>query len=250
MKQKIIIILLIIFGLVFSWVFIKGKNKKELPAKLTVNKQLPVSSADVVIGVVRTTGLTDQEKKEIGLNFGDYQITDFNKVDGKEGLDGYYLETNDPQYKVLLGQCVRSEGATKLLNNDQSYNRGIFIPTRIEKNNSLICGHYTSTVTEENNEIFEEIKFTGVLGRFNRPSPEINYDYELKLDQPFIDEDNASGLPQEIKSVIVVPNDGQIWKKIEDNIDKKVNIYGYMLSGFAESRYFEVGGLDSHLIIN
>jgi len=244
-KQKIIILLLI-SGLI-AFYFLTKEDNRVKPTKLTTNKQIPVSNADTIIGIIRTTGLTDEDRKRAGLNFGEYQITDFNQtISNQENkILGYYLEANDPQYKILLGKCVKAKGVTKILADNQLYERVVFTPSKIEKNNSTICGSYDSAITEENINTLEKQSFTGTLRRFSRPAPEISYDYELAFDQPFTDEDNASGLPQEIKSIIIVPKNNQVWKKIEDKMDKKATVYGYMLSGFAESEYFEVEDLDS-----
>lgn len=55
-----------------------------------------------------------------------------------------------------------------------------------------------------------------------------------------MDEESASGSPQETNSVEISPATNSIWMELEGLVDKKADIEGYMGWGYAESRYLDV----------
>ena len=85
--------------------------------------------------------------------------------------------------------------------------------------------------------------FSGKLMRFERPAPDIAYDYQLELDTPYIDNNNASGMPQTLKSIIVLPSTQEISLQLENHIQKNVSVQGEWRWGYAESKVFMVTDL-------
>ncbi len=82
--------------------------------------------------------------------------------------------------------------------------------------------------------------FFGKLAWLERPAPDIDYDYQLLLEQPYTDTNNASGLPQQVHSVVLISSDPEIQMEFEKNIDKEVAIEGSWEWGYAESKVFRV----------
>lgn len=83
-----------------------------------------------------------------------------------------------------------------------------------------------------------EITLTGTLKSMERPSPEINYDYQLELDTPYFDELNAQG-PRNITSIVVVPENESIRQRLASNIGNAVSIEGVIEWGLAETRHLK-----------
>ncbi len=97
-----------------------------------------------------------------------------------------------------------------------------------------------STFQFTKNQISEnfDITFQGKLASMERPSPEINYDYQLELDTPYFDELNAQG-PRNITSIVVVPENEAIRQRLASNIGNSVSIEGVIEWGLAETRHLK-----------
>jgi hypothetical protein len=106
--------------------------------------------------------------------------------------------------------------------------------------NQAICSPYYGS-GEPANATY--VTLSGLLKRFERPAPDIDYDYTLALDEPYLDENNATGLNMYVKNYVVIPSTSALWLKLEGNIDKHVTLDGYFSWGFAESKYFTVTGV-------
>lgn len=205
-----------------------------------------------IIGVIRSGGLLKEEKTKLGLKFSDYQLTDF--PPGPETdleIYGYFLESDRPEIKELMGKCVEIGGNIKtgwgelinqnfILNDQYSFNRLAFIPEEIEIKDYFDCG-LNPEFQPIDRTSFQKIEIvTGTLEYSTRPAPDISYDYQLKLDKAFYDPQSSSGIPEIFPALDLRPFNHFILSEFDKNIGKEVEIEGEMTWGYSESRYLSV----------
>lgn len=240
--------LIVIVGSVFVGIQI-GKNQAPLQQPITIQPSIVPSQTDqtTIIGVIRTSGLSEDEKQKLSLLNVNYQLTDFGKKE-KQDLYGYYLISNDKKLETLLGKCVQVTGTEstewKNKNKSDSYLRTAFVPISINLVDNSKCSPYSATPTEN---VFgaEELILRGVVNNSNRPAPDINYDYQVKLSKPFMDKNNSSGSPQQVSLVDAIPDTNEVWIELTNNINREVEIQGHMEWGYAESKYFRITSIKS-----
>src|SRR3989344_2585725 len=91
-------------------------------------------------GVIRTSGLTDEEKKQLKLQYSQYQITDFKT--GENEINGYFIESDQFSLDTYQGKCVQMDGAIQsgweqiiadnfTFNNKYTYHRSVIVPGTI-----------------------------------------------------------------------------------------------------------------------
>lgn len=98
------------------------------------------------------------------------------------------------------------------------------------------------TSISSNSEISHTyIKVRGILRLEKIPEDLMLGDtwYWLYFDQPFLLEYNATGTPLYIDKIQVFPPEDDFFYKIDDFVDKEVEIYGYLSWGYAESSVFQ-----------
>ncbi|MDP3998337.1 MAG: hypothetical protein Q8P89_01835 [bacterium] len=235
--------LVIVSGSLFVGIQI-GKNQKPNQQPIAAQPTIPFTQKDqaTIIGVIRTSGLSEDEKQRLGLSSATYQLTDFNKND-KQDLYGYYLISSDKTIGTLLGKCVQITGTepTEWKNKvkGDSYLRTALIPNTINPLDNSKCNPYSATVTE-NVSGAENLILRGIVNNSNRPAPDISYDYQVKLSKPFLDKYNSSGSPQQVNMVDAIPSTNNVWIELTNNINKEVEIQGYMQWGYSESKYFSI----------
>lgn len=224
--------------------------EKSQPSVPKVNQGLPVE----ITGLVRSSGLRSEEKLKLGLKYSAYQVTDFNEEVRVENLQffGAFIEDNNLQWETLLGKCIRVKGHVSEqmksflnskfeVNQQYTYQRFAFIPQSFSILPTESCSKNKETTSDEGEEGREELeKFQGVLERFDRPAPDIGYDYQLRLARPYKNPFDASGLGLETDFVIVVPSSSQIQEELEKSLGKKVELEGVMGWGYTESSYLSV----------
>lgn len=198
--------------------------------------QQPIQQDNIsIIGVLRTSGLSDEEKQTFSLPNVDFQVIHLRD----NNVSGYYLQTNTLT-EEMLGSCIEVTGVipAEWKNKDikDTYNRSALDVSSIETIDRSICYPYSQLNTSE--EIGEVAVLNGVITHRKRPAPDIGYDYELTLSAPFVDKLSSYGSPQTLHSVSVIPESDQVWITLEQNIGKKITIKGVMKWGYAESRYF------------
>lgn len=247
-------ILLVVFGLFFvaGSVIVGIKiGKNQAPSQQPVAALPTVSPTQTnqatITGVIRTSGLSEDEKQKLGLSSVAYQLTDFNKND-KQDLYGYYLISSDKTIETLLGKCVQITGSEpmewKNKNKSDSYLRTAFVPNSINQIDTSKCSPYSSTPSK-NVAGVEKSTLSGIVNMSNRPAPDINYDYQIKLSKPFLDKNNSSGSPQQVSLVEAVPDTNAIWVELTNNLNREVEIQGRMEWGYAESKYFRITSIKS-----
>lgn len=198
---------------------------------------IPVEPNSVTaVGVLRTSGLSDDEMERLGI-YPDFQVSDV-AADPQSTVQGFYLLTPDIDV-TLSGECVKVSGviAEGWVDHPDSYSRSALEKVKLEKLDNTLCNPYRNPgggVPEGQ----ASVRFTGTLLLNRRPAPDIGYDYQLKLDQPFLDNDSPAGSPQWVSSVEVVPSSDVIWRSVQENLNRKVTVEGFMLWGYAESKYF------------
>lgn len=199
-----------------------------------------------VTGIIRSSGLSIDEKQKFDLNNVNYQITDFSKKNEIQNIFGYYLIADSNEDKIigsLIGQCVEVTGTEpsnwKGINKSDSYLRAVLKLNKIDHVDNSQCEPYSS-IPSKDIAGTEKITLRGVVNNSNRPAPDINYDYQVELSKPHLDNDNASGKPQKIILLTVVPDTNNVWMELTNNINQEVEIQGYMEWGYSESKYFRI----------
>ncbi len=233
----------VILGSVLIGMRIEKNQARSKQVNTVLPKTLPVQSGSLTLtGVIRTSGLSDDEKQRLGLFGVSYQITDLSKKD-KEDLDGYYLLPSDQKLETFLGKCVHVIGTepTEWLSRDKtdSYQRSTLVLNSINQIDGAECSPSLAT-SVGNNSGAKKLTLQGIVENSTRPAPDIYYDYQVKLAKPLLDEYNASGLPQEVSRIIVIPESKDLWVKLMDSVNLEVEIQGYMEWGYAESKYFKL----------
>lgn len=224
-----------------GWFVLNSKNKsssQQPPTNIQTNQT-------VVTGVIRTSGLSDEEKQKYGLTAVNFQVTDFGDYqkayqDGQ--IMGYFLISNSIGDE-LLGKCVRVTGSIpeewKNKNKADVYNRSTLNVTNMEKVSNTNCAPYTQTQPVIDNTQ-EKLVLRGTVAHSKRPAPDIGYDYQIRLSEPFVDKYSSAGSPQKVSLVDVTPTTNDLWNELENNIDKEVTVEGYMVWGYAESRFLQI----------
>jgi hypothetical protein len=64
--------------------------------------------------------------------------------------------------------------------------------------------------------------------------------YWVYFDEPYLLVENALGVPQYVDKIQVYPSEYVEFYDIEDFVNERVEIYGYLTSGYAESTVFQI----------
>lgn len=249
----VMLVLLIIGSLVVGFQIDKHKQFTEniTPKPTTIT----TSPYQTVKGVLRTNGLSEEEKQKYNLTSINYQITDFGdyqKAYQENRVMGYYL-ISEFLKNDMLGKCVSVTGniPEEWKNKKESniYNRSVLQISKIEIIDYSNCNPYAQILPTKD-IAQEKLIFQGSVTHRKRPSPDIGYDYQIVLKEPFLDTYNASGSPQKIKLIDISPSTNSIWRVLQNSIDKEVTIEGTMAWGYSESRYLQINKIESDNKIN
>ncbi len=245
MSNKILLVIAL-FGLLFIGVGIGYLTSQQSQKKPS---QLPGQQS--VIGVLRSSGLSTEEKEMLKLPGVSYQVTDMQPPStspNTKDIVGYFLRSTDIS-PSLVGSCIEVKGTIpeEWRNRDfgghddipYTYARIAFDVQSMTKLDPSVCHPYEDTmISPAPNEKMET--FEGTIIHGNRPAPDIGYDYQLSLKEPYVDTENASGLSQTVSTIDIIPSTNEIWSQIEKTMGNTVELEGTMRWGYAESRYFEV----------
>jgi hypothetical protein len=268
-KNKLLLFLLIIvlfFGIVTVFLIkpIPSNNKEEISEVFKNNSSIENNTDKTndskekpsmlkITGIVRVAGLSSDENTNLGLFSYPYQITDLNKPIkyANDTFDGFYV--NDTLHiKNLIGKCIEAS-ITTLANEDAfttkertvhgsyTYNRLVGDIDSVKQIDFSECTHYNTVKEKPANP---ESTYKGTIVRFIRPASDIDYDYQIKLENPIMDNSNASGLTQTVSAYIITPGNTSTWEKIENNIDKEVTLKGFINWGYAESTFINVTSIE------
>lgn len=213
-----------------------------------------------LVGVIRTSGVTDQMATTWSISKPIYQITNLKIKPNYSGIefDGAYLVNSNIPMEKYLGRCVQLKVGMQDLskpfinkdytvNGEYTYKNLLLYPLNVQPlvYSLALCNPYgDKQPTEEKKKSMQGKTFTGTMGKITRPAPGIGYDYELILDVPYTDPLDASGLSARKNSLIVVPSTNKIWEEIERNMGRRVIVNGYATWGYAESRYLLVTSVE------
>lgn len=233
----IIVLIFILLTAGGIWFVLNSKNKissQQSPTKSQANQT-------VITGVIRTSGLSDKEKQKYGLTAVNYQVTDFGdyqKTYQADQIMGYFLLPDNIDDE-LMGKCVRITGTIpeEWENKAVAYNRSVLSMTNIEKVNNMNCTPYAQPTIDNTQE---KLVLRGIVIHSKRPSPDIGYDYQLRLSEPFVDKLSSAGSPQKVNLVDVTPTTNDLWSELENNMDNEIIVEGYMVWGYSESRYLQI----------
>jgi hypothetical protein len=251
--MKKIIKPLILLLIIFLFIYLAKFNK----TLVNILKGEPNPNKIVLIGVIRDSGLRQEEVNILLIPQLKYQIADLKDKNFKFKdieFNGAYLNESNLEIAKNVGKCVEITGivpeTSNLISNDYTangqytYNRIVLNPTKLKVLNNKYCNVYTFNESDLNN--LKKVNLEGKITRFSRPAPDIGYDYQIILKEPFVDNTNASGLPQTVNSYLIVPKSDEVWKKIEDNIKRdrnNIKLEGYENWGYAESKYILVDSI-------
>ncbi len=238
--------LVLIFALFLS--ACQTSEKKEEPSSLKDKKQENTSTQkgeilypDAVAGIIYTSGLSKTEKESLGLGKNDnFQIITEDH--------SFFIKDNYSEIGKMLGKCINLKG--KLLDIEtSSHKSGIFLGRVIEDNGNKGCS-FGAQLSKE--EMTQKIKkeyggnipmaiHEGVIVRNTRPAPDIYYDYLFKLNQPILQENDPRGDGFTTDALVVLPLNEKMRMDFESHLDdnKKINISGFMIGGYAESTVFQ-----------
>ena len=152
--STVILLTVLLFG--GSWYILNSKNKtsSEQPLASTQTEKIEIT------GVIRTSGLSDEEKLKFGLTAVNYQITDFGDYQKayREGIVMGYFLFSDNLNGDELGKCVRITGSIpeewKSKDKADAYNRSVLSVTNLERIDNSNCNPYgqTELVTDNTQE--------------------------------------------------------------------------------------------------
>ncbi len=250
-----IVILVAVFG-VFVWYNIRPDElvtQGPYQARMVTSPDTPEQMTNLlyVTGVLRDSGLSAEEQERLGIP-ARYQVTDFDSSSFGPS-DGFFLLENDSSDTIstdLVGRCITVAGTMILTeagtNFSDTYNRGQLEVKSIAETDQNNCSPYKTTKSDSP-EPKQTASFDGFLRQNTRPAADIGYDYQLELANPIQDNDGsfgASGLPQRIKRINILPADNAMWRQIQLRLSETdptmVTVQGYWEWGYAESRVFHI----------
>lgn len=264
-RKRFVLFLIILIGsllLSIAFLFINTFNKQNTQTgenNISSNSYIKEGKPLSLIGLVWTSGLMQEEEVVLGIS-SNYQIVKPLPPKPQQGwsenTDGMYLINNGFDFSNYLGKCVSVSGKINSgweslennkyeINEKWTYNRSAMVVNKIDVTdfNNCIVSHDRAVKDKKTLEGLDYKVAKGVLEFGKRPAPDISYDFIIILDEPFIDEQSASGKPILTKQLDISPGNDEIFMRIIDNIGKKAEISGYMEWGYAESRFLRVDNL-------
>ena len=250
----LILLIVVIVTITTYLIFISPLKQNVKPYK-TANKAVGNNGTFAISGIVWTNGLVKEEKETLGID-SDYQIEKplppLSQQGWPETTDGAFLIKNSFDFSDYLGKCVSVSGKIKEgwenlqgsnyeINGKWTFNRSAVVVDSMETISFEEC--FIKDQAEKGNEEYVTIEYRTVKGKLSfgvRPAPDINYDFIITPDEPFIDSQNPSGQRIPTKNLDISPSSDDIFLLILNNIGKKVEISGYMQWGYMESRFLRV----------
>jgi len=86
----------------------------------------------------------------------------------------------------------------------------------------------------------ETLTFSGTIEPMTRPAPDINYDYALRLDQPFLNKLSAYGEDTLETTMVLMGDTPDLQNQIVSNVGNHVSVTATLEWGYAESQYLKV----------
>lgn len=86
----------------------------------------------------------------------------------------------------------------------------------------------------------ETLTFSGTIESMTRPAPDINYDFALRLDEPFLNKFSAYGEDVVETTMILIGSTEDIQNQIVSNIGNHVTVTATLEWGYAETQFLRV----------
>lgn len=233
---------LFVLLIVEAWLILFLKSKSDFSWHQLISDPDQVN-LQAFTGVIRTSGLTKEDKQKVGLSEVDFQLTDLNP-NSKPNIHGYFILSD--KVGSLLGKCVQIIGVMpdkwddKNVNDSADYQRFVFqyhrralIPSKIEKLNYSSCHPYN------NLERSGQISLRGTVFSSQRPAPFTNHDYELKLSNTILEQLNLDRSSEDYH-LILTPSNNNIWEELDSQMGKEIIIEGFTTPGYEKFIYFIV----------
>lgn len=264
--RKILPFILIVIVLVGAGFYLKAKLEERrsrlamseamfLPGMVDMEKYVSV------VGLVGYSGLSPSYKTSVGLQYSDLQVDNFNTevalLPGPS-IQGIYLEKAGLNSTLLVGKCVLVTGQVKegwlgAGNSDTGSGTGIGADkfrrvAVLPQNISILpfdrCNSYP--VDSNQYDPTQASKYTGVIDRNVRPSPDVDYDYKIIFSSPIkLIEDRSALIVNARSEVSVVPVNYKVRMDLEQSIGKRVEISGIVKWGYGTSEYILVVSVDT-----
>lgn len=191
----------------------------------------------MVAGYIQTSGLENIQNPAYDA-FNSFQLISLK--------NDFFLKTDVPLRKYW-GKCVLIKGRypdgwdieTKEIHQIYTFNRSALIVEEISGGNE-ICEHGQWSADYQLQQ--SDTTVQGVLERHSRPSPDIGYDYKIKLEQPvdlpYDDTMTTSELP-----VISNIHYSELEQALQDA--KSLKFRGAITYGYAESMVFHLTNIET-----
>jgi hypothetical protein len=241
----IIIGIAIIITLIYFWWF--NSITKSPPAAQNVQRFYQTT------GVLRELILDPDLEKEIYLDNVKYQLVQINKTDLKklpEGVEELYISKFEENINPKIGKCVRVKGhidtdwqnkvdSLKKDKNVYVTKSALFTLASIDIADYEACDGYPDNTAKTDGT---KKVLLGEIKRIPREDPDLgSYDYSITeiMSDEFSEITSTSASTAETKfgTLSVEPANNEIWKQLENNINKQIIVEGYVKKGALNSDY-------------
>ena len=231
---------LLLVGILF---FLLGacnsKNEQEQSREPEPAVDSVQTSTPEFTGRLYTSGLSKAEAEKLGLQWPVFQLS---------GPESYFFSGSDSLQRYI-GQCIKLKGAevvwspnSEMVNEQFTYYRGKLEFSGIIPLDEELC----TSLDLSDDELLVELggieERKGTIRRMNRPAPDIAYDYVLRLEKPFRDENHPVQPGKLVKELpLFVLNEQEIGC-LERAVatGQPVVLRGSLVQGYAENKVLQV----------
>lgn len=194
-----------------------------------------------ITGLLQSSGLQPHEAKALGLPVDGYQLI---------SQTAYFLKGHD-SLQAFLGQCITlngkmqqewGKGSTE--GGQTTYNRKLFVVEEVHPQLYSYCHYSDTTATQPQGK---EIAYSGQVERMQRPAPDIAYDYQLRLQKPYRDQNHSVQPGMLVRTLPLETASFDVLSLLEAAVrqNKTVRIQGVQYQGYAEHQAVWVTAADS-----
>ncbi|WP_040397334.1 hypothetical protein [Cesiribacter andamanensis] len=183
-----------------------------------------------ITGLLQSSGLQPQEARALGIADAAYQLI---------SQHAYFLQGTD-SLQYFVGQCVTLTGQLQAnwpqeADRQTAYGRRLFRVEQITPHPFSVCHYSDTSATQPQGR---EVTYTGTVARMQRPAPDIQYDYQLRLRQPYRDDNHPIAPGQLVRSLPLVAGDFEVLSRLEQSVrtEAEVQVRGIQHQGYAEQQ--------------
>lgn len=234
LKKNRLLLLLLLPGFTFACGSSQERALEEEVQTVDSVQTAPVSptqpNTDKITGLIRSSGLQPQEAQALGLSQGGYQLI---------SQEAYFLEGHD-SLKAYLGECITLSGQQKdwetVERNEgaqTTYNRRLFVVEGVYPENYATC-YFSDTLAGQPQG--RAVNYSGTVERMQRPAPDIAYDYQLRLQEPYRDANHPVEPGKLVKTLPLFAPDFEVMRSLETAVRRNIplQIKGRQQQGYAE----------------